>query len=205
LQINIKDDIIMHENSNSDEDQSRVISKTINSLEDYIREMDVYPEIDFFRGQSSIDYKLIPSIGRLFKEGKEKELLVFEKEIFNEFKKDYWLFTDSRPKNDAEILFLAQHYGLPTRLLDWTYNPLIALYFACCSNMEKDGVVYHSVPVSHRIFDASKDDIFTFNEFSILCPNQEDVRYKNQNALFLLYPKPWKEVLSFVMVKNIIT
>lgn len=50
------------------------------------------------------------------------------------------MFTDARPKNDKEFLFLAQHYGLPTRLLDWTYNPLIALYFACCSNFDKDGM-----------------------------------------------------------------
>ena len=40
------------------------------------------PEIDFFRGQSSSEYKLIPSIGRRFNEGQEDVLKQYEREIF---------------------------------------------------------------------------------------------------------------------------
>ena len=115
---------------------------SIQSLEMFISIQHGFPETDFFRGQSSSEYKLIPSIGRLFKEGEESVLKQYEKEIFEDFKRKYSMFTDTHPKNDKEFLFLAQHYGLPTRLLDWTYNPLIALYFACCSNFSKNGVVF---------------------------------------------------------------
>lgn len=41
-----------------------------------------------------------------------------------------------------EKLVMFQHYGLHTRLLDITFNPLVALYFACYKEFDKDGIVY---------------------------------------------------------------
>ncbi len=175
----------------------------VQSLEMFMSQQYGFPETDFFRGQSSSEYKLIPSIGRLFKEGQEGVLKQYEKEIFEDFKRKYSLFTDARPKNDKEFLFLAQHYGLPTRLLDWTYNPLIALFFACCSNMDKDGVVYQSYEFSRNIYNENTD-ILSFPYITLLYPNMTDVRYKNQNGLFILYPEPWKEEFDHISMKYII-
>lgn len=46
------------------------------------------------------------------------------------------------PRNDIEWLVLAQHYGVPTNLLDWTESPLVALFFACYSQVGSDGCVW---------------------------------------------------------------
>lgn len=178
---------------------------TVQTLESFMSLQYGLPEMDFFRGQSSSEYKLIPSIGRRFKEGQEDVLKQYEKEVFEDFKRKYSMFTDARPKNDKEFLFLAQHYGLPTRLLDWTYNPLIALYFACCSNFDKDGIVYQSYQFSRRVFNEDKDDIFSFPAITLLVSNMTDVRYKNQNGIFVLYPEPWKEKFEFIYAKYIIS
>ena len=58
----------------------------VNSIEDFLSEQKFYSETDYFRGHSSVDYKLKPSIGRLFKEGEEQSMLQFEKKIFEDFK-----------------------------------------------------------------------------------------------------------------------
>ena len=172
-----------------------MIEQTIETLEKYLDHLQLFSEVDFFRGQSSSEYRLIPSIGRFYKDGEEESLLQFEKEIFRDFKRKYALYTDVRPQNDKDFLFLAQHYGLPTRLLDWTYNPLIALFFACNSNPNKDGVVYHCLPFGHKLYD-DREDILSFPSVTILAPKITDVRYKNQNGLFTLYSRPWEEQMS---------
>ena len=180
-------------------------TKQINSFDEYLKELEVFPEIDFFRGQSSIDYRLLPSIGRMLKDGNTDALLTFEQEIFLDFKRKYSRYTSCRPQNDMEFLFLAQHYGLPTRLLDWTYNPLIALYFACSTNFDKDGVVFHMMPFSRKIFDANCHDILKFPYETVFQPNLTDVRYENQNGLFVYYPKPWEENTDHIWHKYIIS
>jgi hypothetical protein len=88
----------------------------------------------WFRGHSKSSYKLLPSVLRPTPDGKYYD----ESKLLSEFVRRHPEANDKHA-NILEILTYAQHYGLPTRMLDWTENLLIAIYFAC----EDKGSVDH--------------------------------------------------------------
>src|SRR6266700_2414899 len=85
----------------------------------------------WFRGQRSAKWELRPRIYR------EEYKLALESEIRLEFEGNgLQLATTNLNPTKWEWYFLMQHYGAPTRLLDWTGNPLAALYFAITDERE---------------------------------------------------------------------
>lgn len=70
----------------------------------------------------------------------EKKRLHLEREVISQFRTAGATFL--RDHSAVDIYFAAQHFGMPTRLLDWSTNPLAALFFACDGQPEQDGVVY---------------------------------------------------------------
>ncbi len=87
-----------------------------------------------FRGMANESWELIPSIAR------NRNLEVNEKELIHEFKYRYPDIFMSLNTNFEKLSYM-QHYGLPTRLLDLTENPMIALYFACSEMKKRNGRV----------------------------------------------------------------
>jgi hypothetical protein len=101
----------------------------------------------WFRGSTNVGHELVPSLGR------PPFRLEQERALINAFKQNAVQFFEERPQSEWEWLFIARHHGVPTRLLDWTESPLIALYFATHSvddptrNDTKDGALWILLPV----------------------------------------------------------
>jgi hypothetical protein len=90
--------------------------------------------IEFYRGQPNRGLSLLPTIFR-------SRMLQHEEDIINEFIRRR---PDEFPERDGlfNILAKMQHYGLHTRLLDVTENPVVCLYFTCSQNLDKDGEIF---------------------------------------------------------------
>jgi hypothetical protein len=70
------------------------------------------------------------------------ELLDIERKLIERFKEASPYLLPSQPIDDWGWLSVGQHYGLPTRLLDWTANPLVGLFFAVQGNFSRDAVLW---------------------------------------------------------------
>ncbi|MHB8121700.1 MAG: type I restriction-modification system subunit M [Desulfuromonadaceae bacterium] len=115
--------------------------ETIQSFVDFHSLIEKYQgESVLFRGMKDDSFELVPSVGRLSID--DIKIEETEADIFKKFKERALPHLGFTPRNDWEWLALAQHHGLPTRLLDWTVNPLIALYFAVEEECKTDSAVY---------------------------------------------------------------
>lgn len=141
-----------------------------------------------FRGQNT-DKPLIPNIARhLFKKSRELD----ERRMLDEFNIQSIQYLSYHPKNELEQLTIAQHHGVPTRLLDWTENALAALYFAVSKDPSTDDNAVVWVLSLERdsplLIDDPNIKVFSQKQLKFFKPSSIIQRVSSQHGWFSLHP-----------------
>jgi hypothetical protein len=118
----------------------------------------------FFRGQAKYEWDLLPSLYR-------ENLFQYERVLINETL--HKCPDDFKNLDTFSTLVKMQHYGMKTRLLDLSENPLVALYFSCNSYFNDDGAIYIiNNAVTHYSHDllvqVTMDYIFNYAGYSLV-------------------------------------
>jgi hypothetical protein len=114
----------------------QVVIRTLGDLIDQVTPSEPDPKTGrrrdsgIYRGRSGDDAPLLTSLDRLGGVDPPHTKTGLEAHILRNFIRYSRPYLRTPPVNDWELLVLAQHHGLPTRLLDWTYSPLVAAHFA---------------------------------------------------------------------------
>lgn len=145
------------------------LGDTIYKLSDYMKYVETLPDkYSLSRGQSG-NYPLLPSALRRDSRGNRKYSRQTISNFLNQFKLNSHYYMDSPwdIKNDYEWMIHAQHYGIPTRLMDFTQSHIIALMFAVenafVDEEAKDAVVWFLDPKALNLKHSTRTDMYVLS------------------------------------------
>lgn len=171
--------------------EPRLPASVIETLSDLIKFVEDHCscfEYVIFRGQA-MDWPLLPKIARLtFRD--DISAAEAEKRMLNHLKKRSIPFVNADNRHDWDWLAIAQHHGMATRLLDWSTNPLAALWFT----VEKPplngdyGVLWVFVPtLEDYVSDYENVSPFISSRTLVFEPRHVNNRIVIQNSIFTVH------------------
>jgi hypothetical protein len=155
-------------------------------------------QFTLYRGQSQ-DKMLLPKIARYNLEDAES----VEREMLEDFQRRSIHLIEYHPGNSWDWLALAQHHGMATRLLDWTENPLIALWFSMSPKLEDLKTDYavvwgFKVPKEDIVNSTEDKDPFGGGMTKVFKPNHITKRISSQFGWFTIHKSnPEKKFMPF--------
>ncbi len=164
---------------------------------------DLPSEFTLSRGQSK-DYPLLPSALRVDDSGNRKYSKRVIRSFLEQFKINSYQYMDTpwALKNEIEWMLYAQHYGIPTKLMDFTTSHVISLLFAVEKSFqddsEDDAVVYflnpsalnHKTKEQSQIINISGDDTFSSEGHDgpfVVQGRKINSRVNAQKGLFVIF------------------
>lgn len=181
--------------------------KSIGSLTEYVAALGEYDDatssVAIYRGTSSADHPLVPRLGRLqgFSSAKLDENE--ERTMLDLFRKQAAPYLDHTPENDWEWVALAHQSGVPTRLLDWTRNPLVAAFFALETETETDSAI-HVFTSKIVPLNMIADKPFGFKHALTMVPPRVSLMTQAQATLYTVHPNPREPFESEFLDKLVI-
>jgi hypothetical protein len=158
----------------------------ITSVGQFVTYLERHCRLDglVYRGQKE-DRLLAPKLSRL--KPRDMTRVELERVMIEEFKRTAPPHLDIVPESTVEWLAIAQNYGMATRLLDWTFNPLAALWFAVARKPGRgDGVVW--ILQSGDLEDLGDEDALSVERVKVVRPRHIVGRIVSQLGLFTIHP-----------------
>lgn len=146
-----------------------------------------------YRGQQS-DWPLVPSVARIRVDREDRRSV--ERRMIDEFERTSVSHMPNVPADQWELMAIAQHYGVPTRLLDWTDSILTAAYFAVENPAlpRRPGVIWMFTPIEQLLlgYRNRPPDPLTIDRPWVFRPRHFAPRVRAQGGHFTVHPRDSK-------------